>query len=258
MKIIPAIDILDGKVVRLIKGSYQEKKEYSDDPVSMAQSWQSEGAEYLHIVDLDGAKSGEPKNAQIIENIIKKISIPVEVGGGIRTPEHINLYINLGVGRVVLGTAVIRDLSFLDKKEIQESIEKISISFDARIEGDEVMSIMMAGTSGWQNEIPILDYRGLIDRIVSAKIKYFNYTDRLKDGTLSGLSKKDISSLDTFLSQISDRDIEVIYAGGIASLEDIIRIARLKQKKLAGLIVGKALYEGRFSLKDAQKEISKI
>ena len=119
MKIIPAIDILDGKVVRLLKGSFDDSKEYSNDPLSIAKRWQEQGAEYLHVVDLDGAKDGEPKNLEFIEKIIKNISIPIEVGGGIRTPEHIEKYLSLGVDKVVLGSAVMHDLGFLDQDLIQ-------------------------------------------------------------------------------------------------------------------------------------------
>lgn len=253
MKIIPAVDILDGKVVRLYRGSYAERKEYSDDAINMAKYWQEQGAPYLHIVDLNGAKEGKPKNFKIIEKIIKNISIPIEVGGGIRTIEDIQLYINLGVDRVVLGTIVMSDLSFLSQKEIENKINKIAISFDARKEDVDSWPIMMAGTGGWHKEVPILDFGGLIDRLISLGVKYLNYTDRTKDGTLAGLSQDDISLLDSFLKQIGTRDIEVIYAGGVASLVDINKLANLRHSKLAGLIIGKALYENIFSLKEAQE-----
>lgn len=251
MKIIPAIDILEGKVVRLLKGVYQYKKEYSDDPVAIAKHWQDQGATYLHIVDLDGAKIGEPQNTKIIENIIKNITIPAEVGGGIRTAAHFQTYVDLGVDRIVLGTAVMQDIAFLYQREIKVKLDKTVVSFDARKEGED---LLMAGTAGWHREVPILDYRSMIDRIIASKIKYLNYTDRLKDGTLSGLSEKDMASFDSFLNHIDDKAIEITYAGGIASLEDIKRIVALKRKKLTGVIVGKALYEGKFVLGEAQRE----
>jgi len=258
MKIIPAIDILGGKVVRLHKGSFSDKKEYSDDPLSVAKFWQNEGAEFIHIVDLDGAKEGTPKNSSIIKDIIKNLSIPVEIGGGIRTPEHIDMYIKSGAARIVLGTAAIRNLSFLDQKGIRENADKIAISFDCSRTDEDTLPIMMAGTGGWVEEVAVFDYRGLIDRITSSHIRYLNFTDRSKDGTLQGLSEKDISYFDTFLKQIKDKDIKVIYAGGISSLEDIKNLAKLKHKILEGVIVGKALYEEKFNLKEAQKEINNI
>jgi len=258
VKIIPAVDILGGKVVRLFKGSFHEKKEYGKDPQSIAKFWQDQGAQYLHVVDLDGAKSGEPKNAQVIENIIKNLSIPVEVGGGIRTVEHIAIYLNFGVDRITLGTAAIRNLSFLDEKVIKDNASKISISLDFRRADNDALPVMMAGTGGWGEEVPIFDYRGLIDRITSSGIKYINYTDRSKDGTLEGLLDKDIVSIGEFLKQLADKDIELIYAGGISSLEDVKNLAYLKNDKLTGVIVGKALYEENFSLKQAQEEVNKI
>jgi phosphoribosylformimino-5-aminoimidazole carboxamide ribotide isomerase len=258
MKVIPAVDILGGKVVRLVKGSFLEKTEYSADPVSIAKFWQDEGAGYIHIVDLDGAKSGEPKNSQIIEKIIKSVSIPVEVGGGIRSFEHIKMYLNFGADRIIVGTAMIRNLSLLDNQEIKDKADKIALSFDFRRAEKDSFPIMMAGTGGWVEEVPIFDYRGLIDRTATSNIKYINYTDRAKDGTLDGLSEADIKVLNEFLKQIGSRDIQVIYAGGISSLEDIKNLAKLKSNKLSGVIVGKALYEGKFSLKQAQAEVGKI
>ncbi|MFC1708903.1 HisA/HisF-related TIM barrel protein [Candidatus Omnitrophota bacterium] len=258
MKIIPAVDILDGKVVRLIKGSFQDKKEYSDDPLSIAKSWQDEGARYLHVVDLDGAKSGEPKNAKVIENIIKNLSIPVEVGGGIRTAEHIQMYLKFGVDRISIGTAVMHDLSFLDQEQIKGNVDKIALSLDFRRVDEDSLPVMMAGTGGWGQEVAIFDYRGLIDRVTSSKIKYLNYTDRAKDGTLQGLSEQDLTFFKKFLNNIEDKDIEVIYGGGISSLEDIKHLAKLKSDKLTGIIVGKALYEENFKLKEAQDAIEGI
>jgi phosphoribosylformimino-5-aminoimidazole carboxamide ribotide isomerase len=257
MKIIPAVDILEGKVVRLFKGSFQEKIEYGDNPVSTAKFWQDKGAEFLHVVDLDGAKSGQPKNAKIIEDIIKSVSIPVEIGGGIRTIKDVEMYIGFGAQRVILGTIALHYLPFLDKKEIRDNVDKIAVSLDFRRHDDGSSEIMMAGTGGWGQEMPVFDYRGLLDRIFSSNIKYINYTDRLKDGTMYGLSADDISALEILLKEVGDRELKVIYAGGISSLEDIKNIARLKHKALEGVIVGKALYEGKFDLDAAQKEAGK-
>lgn len=251
MNIIPAVDILDGKVVRLFKGSFDEKKEYSNNPVEVAQYWQDQGAQYLHVVDLDGAKSGEPKNLEAIKEVIKSTTIPVEVGGGIRTLDTIKAYINLGADRVVLGTAVMEDLSFLDKEEIKGLIDKIAISYDVKKarDFDKTTSYVTTGTSGWLKEHKICTNE-LVEKMISANIRYLNYTDRSKDGTLEGLSDDNIKFLSSFFNLI--KDIEVIYAGGIASLEDIKKLKDLENSGLLGVIVGKALYEKKFSLKEAQ------
>jgi len=251
MNIIPAVDILDGKVVRLFKGSFDEKKEYSNNPVEVAQYWQDQGAQYLHVVDLDGAKSGEPRSLEAIKEVIKSTTIPVEVGGGIRTLDTIKAYINLGADRVVLGTAVMEDLSFLDKEEIKGLIDKIAISYDVKKarDFDKTTSYVTTGTSGWLKEHKICTNE-LVEKMISANIRYLNYTDRSKDGTLEGLSDDNIKFLSSFFNLI--KDIEVIYAGGIASLEDIKKLKDLENSGLLGVIVGKALYEKKFSLKEAQ------
>lgn len=253
MRIIPAIDILGGRVVRLFQGKYSDKREYSDDPLSVAQRWHDQGARYLHIVDLDGAKDGAPKNMGIIEKIVTTIPIPIEVGGGIRTPEHIAKYLSFGTDKVVLGSAVLHDLSFLEQKQVQEHIKKIVLSFDAVREDDDVLPIIKAGTSGWHKEVPIMDHGGLIERFVSAGIQHLNYTDRSKDGTLAGLSDSDIEGLLSFLDAIKSTAFNVVYAGGIASLGDLKKLATLKNDKLSGVIIGMALYENRFSLKGAHE-----
>ena len=253
MKIIPAVDILGGKVVRLLKGSFEDSKEYGSDPLSVAKKWQEEGAEYLHVVDLDGAKDGEPKNIESIEKIIKNVSISIEVGGGIRTPEHIERYLGLGADKVVLGSAVMHDLSFLDQDLIKNNLNKIALSIDAIREDDEVLPLMKAGTDGWKEEVPIMDFRGLLDRFVSVGIQQLNYTDRLKDGTLRGLSDADIKNLSTFLDAIKTDTLKVVYAGGISSLDDIFKLATLRSNKLQGLVIGKALYENNFTLRKAKE-----
>ena len=259
MKIIPAIDILNGKVVRLFKGAYHEKKEYSDDPVSTAQMWQDQGAGYLHVVDLDGAKEGQPQHFDVIERIVKKVSIPIEVGGGIRTLEHIQKYIGLGVDKVVLGSVVMHDISFLDDERLKHLLNRIAISFDAlREDDDDELPVMKAGTYGWKEEVPIFDYRGLIDRLVSAGVEHLNYTDRSKDGTLSGFSDKDLSVLASFLDAIKVASLKVIYAGGVGTTEDLKKIAGLRNPKLEGVIVGMALYENRFTLRQAQEIASAV
>jgi len=252
MIIIPAVDIIGGKVVRLAKGSFKEVKEYSDNPILMAKFWHEQGAKYLHIVDLDGATTGKPTNLYIIKEILKEISIPAEVGGGVRTVSDINIYLSMGVDRVVLGTSVANDLSFLDKGQIKAIANRVSVSCDVRMGVDKTNDKILTGTEGWLKEVAI-SIEALLEKMVSVGIKYLNYTDRSKDGTLSGLTQDDISSLDSFLNLIGNSPIELIYAGGISSLDDISKISNLRNKKLSGIIIGKALYENKFSLKQAQE-----
>lgn len=260
MKIIPAVDILEGKVVRLFKGSFQERKEYSNDPVSIAKFWQDQGAQFLHVVDLDGAMSGQPKNFRVINKVINGVSIPVEVGGGIRTVDNLKKYIDYGADRIVLSTVVINNLSFLDKKELKGVIDKIAISCDSEkaISFDKKnIAYITTGTDAWIQQRKIIPSE-LIGKMASVGVRYLNYTDRSKDGTLTGLRDDDASKLDNFLNSIGTKPISATYAGGVASLEDIKKLAQLKNKRLEGVIIGKALYEEKFSIKQAQVEIEKI
>jgi len=252
MLIIPAVDIIQGKVVRLAKGSFKEIKEYSNNPMLMAKFWQEEGAKFLHIVDLDGAAVGKPTNLQVISNIIREISIPAEVGGGIRTIEDVRKYARMNVDRVVLGTAVTEDLSFLDKQDIISISNKLAISCDARMSVEGTSGVIMTGTNAWLKETPV-NFDLLISKMVTAGIKYLNFTDRSKDGMLTGLSNENVKYLESFLNLIGDKPIQVIYAGGISSLDDIKNLANLKHPRLAGVIIGKALYENKFNLKEAQE-----
>lgn len=255
MKIIPAIDILNGKVVRLFRGEYTAKKEFSNDPCSTARFWQDQGAEYLHVVDLDGAKAGEPKNFEVIEKIIKNSSVPIEVGGGIRTVEHIERYFESGVDKLVLGSAVMHNVSFLDQERLRAHCSRIVISVDAIRDEDDILPTMKAGTHGWKEEVPIIDVRGLIDRLVSVGIQRLNYTDRSKDGTLAGLSDKNIVSLSSFLGTIVSDTLGVVYAGGIASVDDLRKLAAIRNRKLDGVIIGMALYENKFTLREAKEAV---
>ena len=260
MKIIPAVDILEGKVVRLFKGSFQEKKEYSKDPVSVAKFWQDQGAQFLHVVDLDGAMSGQPKNSRVINKVINGVSIPVEVGGGIRTVDSIRKYFDYGAERIVLSTAVINNLSFLDKKDLKEFINKIAISCDSEkaISFDKKnIAYIATGTDAWIQQRKIKTSE-LIGKMAAVGVRYLNYTDRSKDGTLTGLRDDDVSKLDNFLNSFGTDSISATYAGGIASIEDIKKLAQLKNKRLGGVVIGKALYEEKFSINQAQEEIEKI
>jgi phosphoribosylformimino-5-aminoimidazole carboxamide ribotide isomerase len=235
MLIIPAIDLKDGKVVRLYQGKGQETV-YSDDPVEVAQKWQREGAKLIHVVDLDGAFSGEPKNLSVIREICDSIEIPIECGGGIRDRGSIRKLLGVGVEKIVLGTKAVEDQEFL-KEVFSEFPEKIIVSIDARSG--------MVMTDGWKTPQPTLDAVNFSLRIKAIGFESIIYTDTLKDGTLTG------PNIDGIKNLLSKSGLQVIASGGISRLDDIKRLKEIEKEGLAGVIVGKALYEKRFTLKEA-------
>lgn len=237
MLIIPAIDLKDGYVVRYVQGKLN-KKVYSKDPLKIARHWIKNGAKWLHIVDLDGAFSGTPKNLDIVKKIAKSANIPMQFGGGIRDLKTIKKILDFGIKRVVLGTRALEDKVFL-KNSFAKFKDKIIISIDAK--GGELM------TNGW-NEA----YKGknVISFAHELKRLGFNqviYTDTLKDGTLSGPNIKMIMEL------LRKTGLNIIASGGISDLDDIFKLKRLEKQGVIGVIIGKALYEGKFTLKEALK-----
>ena len=234
MLIIPAIDLKDGRVVRYTKGRLN-KKVYSSDPVSVALDWQEQGAKFLHLVDLDGAFSGTQKNLKVIKKIIKKINIPVEAGGGIRDLSAIKKVIDCGVKRVILGTRAIEDVDFLSRS-IEKFGQKIALGLDA--------SGQKLGLRGWRKtaKISLKDYLKSLENL---NLKTIIYTDISRDGTLSGINLPEIKKV------LRSSGIDFIISGGVSSLADIKKLASLDCLNLKGVIVGKALYEKRFSLKEA-------
>jgi len=239
MLIIPAIDIQLGRVVRLTQGRFDDKKIYSSDPLKAARHWAKQGAKLIHIVDLDGAKTGEPKNLSVVKDIIKAVGVPVEFGGGVRKQETINKLIGFGVRRVVLGTKAVQDIVFL-KKAFKDFKDKVIVSIDAS--GLEVL------IKGWQQKAAAntdaLSFSGLLKNI---GFKEFIYTDVRKDGMLSGPNIKDIKKL------LKETGMKIIASGGVSSLEDIRKLKALEKDGLCGMIIGKALYEGKFTLQQALK-----
>ena len=235
MKIIPAIDIKDGNVVRLTRGDYEQIKVYSHDPANIARRWYSQGAGILHVVDLDGAFSGEPKNMDSVAAVIRSVSIPIQLGGGLRSLDAISWAFNVGVSKVILGTRVVEDLDFITTA-IRRYGEKIIISVDSK--NGFVMLRGWTKTSG----INAIDMARRMENLGASAIIY---TDIAVDGTLSG---PNFTRLDNFLGNI---DIPVIVAGGMASVDDIRKLCALNRKNLTGIIVGKALYEGTINLREA-------
>jgi phosphoribosylformimino-5-aminoimidazole carboxamide ribotide isomerase len=237
MLIIPAIDIQEGYVVRFVQGK-TAKKVYSHSPVKTAKHWQRHGARLLHIVDLDGALTGTPKNLNVVKEITKFVSIPVQFGGGIREIETIRELLDYGIKRIVLGTKAIIDSNFL-KKVFTKFKEKVIISLDCKRENLLI--------KGWQRTGKGINVIEFANKLKEIGFKEIIYTDILKDGTLSGPNIKGIKAL------LKNTGLNIIASGGISSLDDIYKLKMLEKLGLSGVIVGKALYEGRFTLTEALK-----
>lgn len=231
MIIFPAIDIIGGKVVRLTKGDYDQKTIYSESPVKVAESFYEKGAKYLHVVDLDGAKIGETSNYTVISDIVKATSMFVEIGGGVRDLTRIERYANVGVKRVIIGTAAVKNPEFL-KEAIKEFGALIAVGVDT-YDG-------FIATDGWieKSNISGLEF---CERMRDLGVSNVIYTDISKDGTLSG------TNLDIYakLSKIDGLDITA--SGGVTYIEEI---KKLKEMNIYGAIVGKAIYEGRLDLNE--------
>jgi phosphoribosylformimino-5-aminoimidazole carboxamide ribotide isomerase len=237
MIIIPAIDIIDGKTVRLTQGDFKKVKVYPHSPLQYALRWQKQGAKLLHIVDLEGAKTGRPENFDVIKEIISKIDIPVEVGGGIRTESLISRYLRIGAEFVVVGTRVLIDKGFL-KKVISKYKDKIIVSADSK---NNIIKI-----SGWKKKTNI-NTINFIRELEHLKVKRIIFTDISRDGMLKGINTETLK--DIFLNT---KDIEVVASGGISSYSDILKLKSLKENRLFGAIIGKAFYENTISLKKTQ------
>lgn len=234
MEIIPAIDIKNGKCVRLFKGDYSRETIYEIDPVVVAKKWQAQGATLLHVVDLDGAKKGEIVNSKTIQKIIKSVSIPIQVGGGIRSLTTIEDLIKIGVSRVILGTVVLEDKDLLSQA-IKKFEDRIVISLDSK------NGILMK--KGWleQTDEKILS---TIQKLKMYGVRSFIFTDISKDGTLTEPDYVFIQTL------INNRDSKLTVAGGISTIQ---QVKKLKEMNINSVIVGKALYEGKINLKEAVK-----
>ncbi|MFA5093087.1 MAG: 1-(5-phosphoribosyl)-5-[(5-phosphoribosylamino)methylideneamino]imidazole-4-carboxamide isomerase [Candidatus Omnitrophota bacterium] len=237
MLILPAIDLRGGKVVRLFQGKFNQEKIYSTDPVKVAKHWAKQGAKFLHIIDLDGAASGTPKNLEVLKEIVQKVGIGVEFGGGVRSMEIISKILALGVQRVILGTRAASDAEFL-KKAWKKFGEKIIVSIDAK-NG-------LVSTQGW-NDTGSKTTLNFAKELKKIGFKQIIYTDIAKDGTLTGPNILGLKEL------LKVTGLDVIASGGVSDLKDIAKLMKLKKQGCVGIIVGKALYEGRFTLVEALK-----
>jgi phosphoribosylformimino-5-aminoimidazole carboxamide ribotide isomerase len=236
MIVYPAIDILEGKAVRLARGDFAAKTVYDADPLDAARRWVQDGARVLHVVDLDGARSGAPVNLAHVERIAAAVEVPVQLGGGLRTLAAVRDALNAGAQRVVLGTAAYTDVDFLDDV-VAEHGDKAVVSVDVR-DGH-------VASAGWtqQTELPA---DSVIDRLGRRGVRSFVYSNIERDGMLTG---PDLDEVKQIADAVRGR---FLYSGGIAALADLESLAALRQVNLAGVIIGKALYEGRFTVAEAQ------
>ena len=236
MKIFPAIDIKDKKCVRLVKGDFDNKTEYEISPVDQAGKYKDHGFKNLHIVDLDGALTGETVNQDIIKEIVNKFDLKVEIGGGIRNLDNIQKYIDAGVEKVILGSAAIKDKSFL-KEACEKFSNKIALGLDAK---DGYLSV-----SGWKensNQLT-LDY---LNDVNDYGVSRLIYTDIDRDGMKQSPNFEETSKV----ANVSN--CPVIISGGVSSMEDVKKAKSLKN--IEGIIVGKAIYDGDINLNDLVKE----
>ncbi len=240
MKLIPAIDLMNGKCVRLFKGDFNKRKDFSKEPHEQAQFWESEGAECIHIVDLDAAKSGNPSNDKTIKEIVKTVNIPIQIGGGIRSQERIEQLFSYGIDKVIMGTSAIENKNLV--KDLSNKFPgRIIVGIDAK-EGK-------VSTRGWLEQSNILA-TDLVKEFSSFKIANFIVTDINTDGTLEGTNEDFIRDI------LNITDIPVIASGGIGSISDLLSLIKFESFGLYGVIVGKALYENKFTINEANKVLS--
>ena len=235
MVIIPAIDIKDGKCVRLAQGDFDRVTVYADNPVEIALQWEKKGAELIHIVDLDGSVAGEPRNADVILEIVRKVKIPIQVGGGIRNMDTVNYYINNNVSGVILGTAALQDESFVRASQSVYA-GKIILGIDA-LNGKVAIR-------GWKQktEEEAVD---LARRYENSGFKAIVYTDIKRDGMETGVN------IDATKSLAEAVNIPVIASGGVATIADIEKLKIVENSGVYAVIVGRALYSGAISLEEA-------
>ncbi|MGH2855855.1 MAG: 1-(5-phosphoribosyl)-5-[(5-phosphoribosylamino)methylideneamino]imidazole-4-carboxamide isomerase [Solirubrobacteraceae bacterium] len=240
MILLPAIDILEGKAVRLARGDFDQRTVYDADPVDAARRWVSAGARALHVVDLDGARDGAPANLQHVARIVAAVDVPVQVGGGLRTIEAVRETVAAGADRVILGTAAYTDVDLVDHA-LAEHRDRVVVSIDAR------RGLLAA--AGWtqQTEIPAA---AAIEALGRRGVTRFVYSSIERDGMLAGPDLDEVARIATVVRGT------FVYSGGVASVKDLTALAGLRQVNLSGVIVGKALYEGRLEVAEGQLALS--
>ena len=237
MILYPAIDILDSTAVRLVRGDFDQSTRYAADPLDAARSWQQAGAERLHVVDLDGARAGSPVNLEQVRRIVTETELPVQLGGGLRSLAALDAAAAAGAGRLVLGTAAFTDVL---EPALAAFGDRLVVSVDVR--GGRV------STAGW-TETGELRTTDAIAELGNRGVRRFVYTDVDRDGMLGGLDLEEIGRVAEAV------DGELLYSGGIGELADLEALAGLGHPRLAGVIVGKALYERRFTVAEAREAL---
>lgn len=239
MHLFPAIDLYGGKAVRLYKGNYDEMTVYSDDPVSVAKDFEAKGAKYIHLVDLEGAKTGETPNLNIVQKIVSETDLFAEIGGGIRSMEVIEKYLAAGVSRVILGTAAVKNEAFL-REAVKKYGKAVAVGVDIR---DGYVAI-----HGW-TENSQLYYTDFMQKLIEIGVETVIVTDISRDGAMKGTNR-------LLYAELSEKfpNINVIASGGVSSLNDIQSLAEMK---LYGAIIGKAYYTGAIDLAEAVNLVTK-
>ncbi len=232
MIIFPAIDLRDGKCVRLVQGDFGRETVYSDDVAATALKWQNSGAKFLHVVDLDGARAGSPKNLDAIKKILDAVTIPIEVGGGVRSLDDIERLLTLGVRRVILGSVAVENPSLV-AEAVARFGSRIVVGIDAR--GG------LVAVHGWERSSTVTA-DDLARRIVTAGVKTIIYTDISRDGMLSGVDAE------VFARLAKSSGAQIVASGGVKSIEDIRALKAVETQGVVGVIVGKAIYTGALDL----------
>lgn len=239
MILYPAIDISEGKAVRLVKGDFNQVTVYEDSPLEAARAWVEAGARFLHVVDLDGARTGSPKSLDHLERITSELHVPVQYGGGLRSLPAVRDALRAGAERVILGTAAFNDIDFLDDV-LGAYRDRTIVSVDTR--GGHV------STSGWQ-ETTQMPAEAVIERLQNRGVRSFVYTDVDRDGMLGGINFEAVKKIAQVVRG------RFIYSGGIGTLDDLRGLRDLRQVNLGGVIAGKALYESRFTIAEGQQAL---
>jgi phosphoribosylformimino-5-aminoimidazole carboxamide ribotide isomerase len=240
MQLYPAIDIRGGKCVRLRQGNYNDETVFGDDPVEMALKWQAEGAEWLHLVDLDGAKEGRPVNHDVVRRIVSKTGLPCQMGGGIRNEESIALALNdLGLSRVIIGTKALKEPDWFAEACTQFP-DKLALGLDAKDS--------MVATEGWL-EVSNVSVMQLAEKFADVPLAAVIYTNIANDGMMQGVDQATLADL----RALADMGLPVIVSGGVTTMDDIVALQKIyeAQPNLIGAIVGRAIYEGTISVKEA-------
>ncbi|WP_418791704.1 1-(5-phosphoribosyl)-5-[(5-phosphoribosylamino)methylideneamino]imidazole-4-carboxamide isomerase [Phosphitispora sp. TUW77] len=236
MLIIPAIDLRNGKCVRLVEGKIENETIYSDDPVEMARKWEGLGAQFMHLVDLDGAFAGKPQNDEAVRSIVRAVSIPTELGGGIRDMETISYYLEMGVSRIILGTVAISNPKLVEDAVSRFGADQIVLGIDAK---DGMVAI-----HGWDSTVTKTSVELALE-MKELGVKRIIYTDIKRDGTLKG------PNIHSTLEMAVETGLRIIASGGISGPEDIRVLKELEPAGVEGVITGKALYDGRLDLGEA-------